>query len=378
MFVQMKNLKSLVEDPIGGHFVSQILQEVNERCAEKGEENDREDGLRFKEMVSLGLRQKIKKKKCVKTSIGTLVSFGKKIIYNIKGSSADKRSLNWRKATFVEGYQECNKCYIEKADPRCGHSKHLKGNIVGGHVWNPTLKKKDRSLYYYILPICRRHNQRSTYDEPKGKSDWMQTTSDAKAMRIRSSSKVPKWKGSKLNTFQSLAMFEETDGDAGECHEITQPEQLTKWLLEEVHKIALEFAKDTINAVFKEVSEIVFGKLKGIIQSAGNDAKNWAKSEGYDIMLQSLIPIYGIYQAIKRLWDLKSDAIGRFHSETQSALANYKNECLGDVEQARRKQRLSEETDKVLSSKKWKDRVVAFEKTIASKVSTVIKLEKNN
>ena len=45
MFVQKKNLKSLVEDPIGGHFVSQILQEINKRCVKDGEKYDEEDAF---------------------------------------------------------------------------------------------------------------------------------------------------------------------------------------------------------------------------------------------------------------------------------------------------------------------------------------------
>ena len=387
MFVQMKNLKALVEDPIGGHFVSQILQEINERCVEEGEEHDEDDAFLQAGIQNLALLPEPKKiekvkKKIVKCKIGDLVPFYNKIIYNIKGTSADTRKPNWLKATFVKGYQKCGKCYIKEASPDCGHTDPLIGNIVGGHMWNPELKKKDKSLHYYILPICKRHNKRIVYDGPPGETGWLKTTADARAMRIKSTSKVPGWKGDKLMAiagFHSFAMMVgETAGDAGECHEITQPQQLTKWLLEEVHKIALEFAKDPIDVALKEVSGTVFGKLKEIIQSAGDDAKNWAKSEGHDIMLQSLIPFYGIYQAVKRLISLKSDAIGRFHSEARSALANYKNECLGDVEQARRKQRLSEETDKVLSSKKWKDRIVAFEKTIASKVPIVIDLEKNN
>lgn len=385
MFVQKKNLKSLVEDPIGGHFVSQILQEINKRCVEEGKKYDEEDAFLQAGIKNLTLLTQTDEteKKIVKLDIGNLVPFGNEIIYNIKGSSADTRSSNWLQATFVKGYHKCGKCYIEEASPNCGHTDPLQGNIVGGHVWNPDLKTKDESLRYYILPICRRHNKHSVYDEPKpDNTGWMKTTADAWAMQIRSTSKVPGWKGDNLMAiagFQSFAMMVgETAGDAKECHEITQPQQLTKWLLEEAHKIALEFAKDPIDVVFKEVSGIVFGKVKEIIQSAGNDAKKWAKSKGHDIMLQSLIPLYGTYKAVKRLKSLKRDAIGRFHSEAQSALANYKNECLGDVEQARRKQRLSEETDKVLSSKKWKDRIVAFEKTIASKVPTVINLEKSN
>jgi len=153
--------------------------------------------------------------------------------------------------------------------------------------------------------------------------------------------------------------------------EITQPKKFAEWLHEEVVKIAGDFAIGPINTVAKEVSEIVMGELKKIIVLAGEEAKSWTKSEGRSIMWQSLIPIYGMIMATKRLYYLKSDALDKFHSGAQSALATYKDECLGEKEQARRKQRILEETDKVLLSKKWKDRIASFEETIASKMKTL-------
>lgn len=379
MSAQRKKLKSLVDDPIGGHFVSQLFQELNESCVEDVDEEDASlpAGIANLTLVPGIQTKKIQKKKIVKVAYGKLVPFGNSIVYNIKGSSVDKRKPNWLKAYFKLGYGKCSRCYIASAEPDCGHTSPLKGNIVGGHMWSPPLKKADKSLLYYILPICKRHNKGRVYDEPQpGNTGWLKTTLDAMAMQVKSTSKVPGWKGNKLMKLSGsnplVLMVMESKSEAGECHEITQPKQLTNWLLEEVHKIALEFAKDPIDTVFKEVSAIVLGKLREIIKSAGTDAQDWAKSEGHDIMRQSFIPFYGIYQATKRLRSLKSDAMGRFHRGAQSALANYKNECLGDVEQARRKQRLSEETDKVLSSKKWKDRIVAFEATVASKVPTLM------
>ena len=374
MSVQRKKLKSLVEDPIGGLFVSELLQEVNDSCVDDYDENTSLPAGIVNLAVVPGSKKV--KKKIVKAAYGKLVYFGNKTIYNIYKSSLDKRKPNWLKAYLQLGYGNCSKCYIASENPVCGHSDPLKGSIVGGHVWSPTLKKKDNGLLYYILPICKRHNKQLVYDGPPGATGWLKTTSDARAMQIKSTSSVPGWKGKQLMALTGpkplVLMVAKSDSEVGECHETTQPKQLTNWLLEEVHKIALEFAKDPIDAIIKEASATVLGKLREIIESAGKDALDWAKSEGHDIMLQSLIPFYGIYQAIRRLSSLKSDAIGRFHSGAQSALANYKHECLGDVEQARRKQRLSEETDKVISLKKWKDRIAAFEATVASKVSTLI------
>lgn len=370
MSTQQKKLESLLHDPLGGHFVSQLLEELCESCVDV----DETDSSLSYGISNLAVKRVTKKPmtgKFVKIATGKMVHFGNKTIYNVMGTSQDKREKNWLKAYFATGYGKCGKCYIETEYPVCGHSNPLNGNIVGGHMWTPAMKKADKSLLYYILPICKRHNKRVVYDNPA--NGWLKTTKDAVVMQIKSTSSVPGWKGPKLvESKYFMLMATESTSKAGECHEITQPKQLTDWLLEEVHKIALDFAKDPIDTVFKEVSATVLGKLNEIIKKAGEDTLDWVKSEGDDIMLQSLIPFYGIYQAIKRLSSLQSDAINKFYSGAQSALVNYKNECLGDAEQARRKQRLSEETDKVISSNKWKDRLVAFETTVAEKVPSFV------
>ena len=373
MSTQQKKLESLLHDPVGGHFVSQLLEELCESCVDV-DEMDSSLSYGISNLAVTKVIKKPLKKNLVKIATGNVVPFGDMKVYNIAGTAKDKRVKSWLKAYFVYGNGKCGKCYIATEDPVCGHSNPLKGNIVGGHMWTPAMKKADKSRLYYILPICKRHNKRVVYDNPA--NGWLKTTKDAMAMQIKSTSSVPGWKGPKVVESKSFmftdGMAAESTSKAGECHEITQPKQLTDWLLEEVHKIALDFAKDPIDTVFKEVSATVLGKLNEIIKKAGEDTLDWVKSEGHDIMLQSLIPFYGIYQAIKRLSSLQSDAINKFHSGAQSALANYKNECLGDAEQARRKQRLSEETDKVISSNKWKDRLVAFEKTVAEKVPSFV------
>ena len=366
MSAQWKKLKSLVDDPIGGHYVSQLFQEFFDSCADEEEEDAETSAL---VLTAIGVKKKIGKVK-----YGKIVSFGKKTVHNVAKSSGDKRSLNWLKTYFVHGYGKCGKCYIEAENPVCGHSDPLAGNIVGGHMWNPQLKKKDNSLYYYILPICKRHNKRGVYDKPlPDGSGWLKTSEGSFAMKITSTNKVPGWKSmTKKLTGSKKLMLMAKMAEGAECPDVPIPKNLTDWVMEEAHKIALEFSEGPIEVVFKEVSNIVLGKLKDIIKSAGSDAENWAKSEGHDIMLQSLIPIYGIYQAVKRLSSLQNDAIHRFHSKTQSGLEDYKNECLGSAEQGRRKQRLIEETDKIIASQKWKDRIVTFEGAIASKVSSLI------
>ena len=331
--------------------------------------------------------------------------FGSQTVYNVHGSSADKRKSNWCDAYFTAAkeFAKCGKCYTETESPLCGHTNNLPGDklqgyIVGGQLWSPALKEADKGLYYYILPICKTHNKQNIYDGPPYSTGWLKTTLDVWALKVTSTSAVPGWKDMKqqMEGFKPITLTKHKDeagadaagkgeakkseakeGEDGECHEVIPPEELTKWLLEEVHKIALEFAKDLITTVFKEVAAAVMGKLQDIIKAAGDAAVSWAKSEGHDIMLQSLIPLYGLYQAIKRLSSLKSDAMNRFHSEAQSQLADYRQECQGDAEQARRKQLLIDETNKVIASTEWQDRMVTFESTVASKIPEFYHLTSN-
>ena len=440
MSAQWKTLKAMVEDPIGGNFVSQLFTEIFDSCVDddSDEEEERDSSvLAAVKPTGKGTKPLNKvKKKTSKVKYGKMVNFGSKKVYNIHGSSADKRKSNWLDAYFAaaKGFAKCGKCYIQTEIPPCGHTNNLPGNnlqgyIVGGHMWSPALKKTDKSLYYYILPICKRHNKHITYDGPPYGTGWLKTTLDARALKITSTSEVPGWKDmkKKMKGFKSITLMEskgaagefeagkaeakeseakegETKGkdwdflefvppeertnwlqekvhkvakvvmapiatvsvfkevsatemgglkdivkgrkkpmkgfktivlpelkgeagegeagkdeakeseakkgEGGECHEVVPPEELTKWLLEEVHKIALEFAKDPITTAFKEVSATVMEKLKDIIKAAGDETVSWAKSEGNSIMLQSLIPFYGIYKAIKRLNSLNSDATG--------------------------------------------------------------------
>lgn len=238
-------------------------------------------------------------------------------------------------------------------------------------------KRKTKVCFFtFFLSVRGIINALFTTNQKKDGTGWLKTNDDAYAMKITSTSKVgATWKGmvDTLIGSKPVMMIATTgDGVAGECPETMQPKELSNWVLEEVHKIALEFSKGPIEVLYKEVSDAVLEMLKDIIKNAGRDAKKWAKHQGPNIMLKSLIPIYGIYQAIKRLHSLKSDAIYKFHSTAQLNLANYKNECLNEAEQARRKYHLIEETNKVIASKKWKDRIKAFEGTISSKLPSIV------
>ena len=415
MSAQWKNLVSLVDDPIGGHYVTELFQEIFDSCADDEEEGEQDGAV----LVGGGIPPLEGKKKIkMKFKYGKIVPFANKKVYNVKGSSVDKRSPNWLKTYMKTGFGKCGKCYIKTEDPVCGHTSPTMGNIVGGHMWNPKLKKKDKGLYYYILPICKRHNKRVVYDEPKPDgSGWLKTASKSFALKITSTNKVPGWKGksTKLTggtklmlmsqpvaesvqqemteTFpeQAVIPHQEKTGIVPEHPVIQQQmtetaleqpvipnqENLSNWIMEEAHKIALEFSKGPIEIVFNEVSDTVLGELKVIIKKAGDDAEKWAKHEGNSIMKQSLIPIYGIYKATKRLSHLKKDALNRFHSKARSGLADYKNKCLDSKEQAHRKKRLLEETEKVIASQKWKDQMVSFETSISMKVPSAMDPKEN-
>lgn len=187
MCAQWKDLKSLVDDQTQGTEAKEMFREVFESCVE-------DVGVG----QSLGFwawLTHVPKKKIVKSRYGRLVKLFNKKIYNIAGSSFDKRSRNWLKTYFESGYGECGKCYIAKENPVCGHSSPLAGNIVGGHIWSPELKIKDKGLYFYILPICKTHNKRNIYDKPRPDgTGWMMTSPDARAMKIKSTTYVDGWK----------------------------------------------------------------------------------------------------------------------------------------------------------------------------------------
>ena len=116
-------------------------------------------------------------------------------MHNVAKSSKDKRKPNWLKAFLdAQGYKKCSTCYIEEANPKCGHTNPLKGNLKGGHVWNKTLSAGN--MYYSILPIYKRHNKRVMYDKQyRDGTGWLLTKTESYALKITSSANVPGWKG---------------------------------------------------------------------------------------------------------------------------------------------------------------------------------------
>lgn len=158
MSTQQKKLESLLHDPVGGHFVSQLLEELCESCVDV-DEMDSSLSYGISNLAVTKVIKKPLKKNLVKIATGNVVPFGDMKVYNIAGTAKDKRVKSWLKAYFVYGNGKCGKCYIATEYPVCGHSNPLKGNIVGGHMWTPAMKKADKSLLYYILPICKRQQK---------------------------------------------------------------------------------------------------------------------------------------------------------------------------------------------------------------------------
>lgn len=368
MSAQWKKLKGLVDDPIGGHFVSQLFQELFDSSVDDGDDEESNYPVFARRLLTA---KKNNFKKVVKVAYGKLVPFGNQFVYNIHGSSKDRRKSNWLKAFSELGYEKCDKCYIESENPVCGHSTPQRGNLVGGHVWSPELNVEDRSLYFYILPICKRHNKRFVYDRPRSDgTGWLKTAPDAYAMKITSTKNVIGWKEmcDHLTSYKSHFLNKR---DFREHQGYIQPKNLTDWLQQKTEDISSEFAKGPKEIVFKEVLDKAVVRLKETLESVRKETVTWTKNEGHDIIRKTLIPLYAP-KALYRLWTLKNDAKDVFRTKMQSALSSYKDECFKDVEQRRRYRRLVEETEKVIASEKWKDSVTALERTIAPNLQTLI------
>lgn len=61
MSAQWKKFKSLVDDPIGGHYVSQLFQELFESCVDDDEDGN--IGPSYHSFVATTVKKKILKKK---------------------------------------------------------------------------------------------------------------------------------------------------------------------------------------------------------------------------------------------------------------------------------------------------------------------------
>jgi hypothetical protein len=105
----------------------------------------------------------------------------------------------------------------------------------------------------------------------------------------------------------------------------------------------MERAKKHWNSLLNKAQEKVFEKItpgvqayirKGYIDAlnaAKADLETWLSNEKWDIMIKSLIPLYGQWQAFDRLTNLKSDAMKHFQSEVNSNLLTFlhSKECRG-------------------------------------------------
>ncbi|KAK3360380.1 hypothetical protein B0T25DRAFT_446992 [Lasiosphaeria hispida] len=119
------------------------------------------------------------------------VPFGDLDVYNVDGSSIDKRAgswvVYWRWWTAKTKDAGCldKKCYIKSESKKLPEDK-FKGHsywIVGGHMELKTIDPK----HWYILPICQGHNAPTgTFDRPLGQSEgvWMTTMTGAYAVMI--------------------------------------------------------------------------------------------------------------------------------------------------------------------------------------------------
>jgi len=111
------------------------------------------------------------------------VPFKNEKIYNVSGSSKDKRAkswvLFWSYMMLLCFRNPCViRCKIKITPPTINNDRHTElGYILrGGHM-----TKNDK--FYYILPICPFHNKTVVFDWPNGES--LTTIATAWAIKIR-------------------------------------------------------------------------------------------------------------------------------------------------------------------------------------------------
>lgn len=194
-------------------------------------------------------------------------------VYNVDGSSIDRRASSWVK--FWEWFFEqannatcVRDCFIA-SPPRAVK------RIVGGHL---ELEVDDGN--WYMLPICSAHNNKQ-YD--RGASGGIMTTTPT-AWAVR----MPVHPN-----FIALA------ADVAPA-----PSDVAKTLD--------TFAGVTLKQVLPGLVRALMAAVADAVRDAGEDAKNYTKSEGSRILGISLIPVYGWVKGPIELSHMKENCLAYF------------------------------------------------------------------
>lgn len=220
-----------------------------------------------------------------------VVPFINQQLYNVDGSTIDKRMnpwVRWWEWCVDQAGKSCLiKCYIADNLP---HTDPEKGNIVGGHM---ELKALDG--WWYMLPICKRHNNKQFDRTLKDGTAGTMMTSVATAWAI----KFP-------------------------IHDDYVPPAVAHLVVPTVAdtpaalKLLVTHGGNIAKTVMPTAVSNLMAAVKAAVEAAGADAKSYTSSEGKRITLLSLIPFYGWVEGPIELSHMKENCLNYFNNAVQN------------------------------------------------------------
>ena len=241
---------------------------------------------------------------------GSVKNFGGEEVHNVVGSSKDRRVSSWkrfwRETLSKHGMSDQEKCYIDRPGR---HSSY----IVGGH-----LQKVSFDRYWYILPICNRHNSQ-IYNPGR---TIMITMSSSHAVQIAT---VPLSQEALLTKFNQLSIS-------------------NKGIVTETQNTMKELASTATKIILPTILKSLFNYIQVGIKEAGEETK-------------ILIRNAGVAQGPSLMLQMKETCLNHFHSvaakKINAVVSNFQWDEAAVLEAA----------DKVITSQKWKTALANLGKT---------------
>ena len=339
--VQDEELSKLLADPFVGVAALKLLSRFTNQTTDNLKVTDRTDDSNVQMVSGSPTPTVYFRSQC------STVPFSSKNVYNVDGSSVDRRAgCSWVKfwEWFFEqtfNYGCTRKCFIE-SPPR-----DVNG-IVGGH-----LELAKYNNMWYMLPICKAHNSK-IYD--RGNDGGVMTTSnEAWAVEIPVYGKA---------SFESMVEEFQQMNISGKFQQMNMS---NKDVAKESYKILNNFLGSTTKTILPTMIKSMFDNIQKAIKEAGADTKTFTKDTGAHIRNVSLIPVYGWIQGPILLSKMKEKCIRHFHSVAAKKISVAVTSFRWD------ESAVTEAAKKTSASKKWRDALSNLGELVVKSGTTVEK-----
>ena len=339
--VRDEELIKLLADPFAGVVASKLLSKFTNQTKENLKATDGIDDSNSQILSSSSTQMVCFRSQC------SFVAFPARDVYNVDGSSRDKRAgtawINFWEWFFEQTFNRlCTRnCFI--ASP----PRDVKG-IVGGH-----LELAVRDNMWYMLPICKAHNSK-IYDRG-GDGGVMKTSIDAWAIRmpvygdISSKSVAEEFQQMNISSkFQPMNMSNED-------------------VAKKSYKILNNFLGSTTKTILSTMIKSMFDNIQKALKEAGADTKTFTKDTGAHIRNVSLIPVYGWIRGPILLSKMKKKCIRHFHSVAAKKISLAVTSFRWD------ESAVTEAAKKTSASKEWRDALSNLGELVVKSGTTVQK-----